>query len=145
MMKSFDTNILVYASNADCLEHQKALELIEHAVNEPEDWIVPEQIYFEFYRLIRNPTVVGKPLNAAQAYTAVDFYRNNSGFLHCCYESSSWNNVEKWLRDSQVPARNIFDLKLAVTLKDNQVSEFYTRNIRDFEAFGWFDCINPID
>ena len=31
-----------------------------------------------------------------------------------------------------------------VTLRGNGVDTFYTRNVPDFQSFGWFQVINPI-
>jgi hypothetical protein len=42
------------------------------------------------------------------------------------------------------PARQTFDLLLAVTLHRNGVNTFYTRNVADFEGYGWFKVIDPL-
>jgi len=41
---SFDTNILIYATDQDCAEHGAALELMESALDAPENWIVADQV-----------------------------------------------------------------------------------------------------
>jgi len=61
-MNSLDTNILVYAVNEDCPEHQKAVAVYTSLLNSPTDWIISDQILFEFYRVM---TFVNK----AAAYT----------------------------------------------------------------------------
>ena len=47
-----------------------------------------------------------------------------------------------WKADS-FPARRSFDLVLAITLKNNGVREFHTRNIRDFDGLGLFTVVDP--
>jgi len=42
-------------------------------------------------------------------------------------------------------ATHIFDLVLAFTLQDAEVSILYTRNTRDFAEVASFDVVNPID
>ena len=48
-----------------------------------------------------------------------------------------------WQNES-FPARRTFDLVLALTLKAQGVTEFYTRNTKDFEDLGFFIVKNPL-
>jgi hypothetical protein len=41
-------------------------------------------------------------------------------------------------------ARRTFDVVLALTLEANGVTEFYTRNTKDFEDLGLFMAIDPL-
>ena len=43
------------------------------------------------------------------------------------------------------PRRRTYDHVLAVTLKSQGVTEFYTRNGADFRTAGFTDVVNPID
>ena len=45
-MKSLDTNILVYASNEDAPEYEKARKLIEGLIGSSHDWIIADQERF---------------------------------------------------------------------------------------------------
>ena len=49
-MKSLDTNVLLYALNADCAEHTSARAIVELALNESDQWIIADQVYFELFR-----------------------------------------------------------------------------------------------
>jgi toxin-antitoxin system PIN domain toxin len=144
-MKSLDTNILLYALNRDCEEHARATALVEAALAEPERWIIADQVYFELYRLVRNPAVLGSPLSASEADKTVSWYRSRSGWLRCSYEISMMNQVSHFWSSEAFQPRNTFDLVLAVTLAKNGVREFYTRNAGDFDQLGLFDVRNPID
>ena len=142
-MKSIDTNIFLYATNADARENEAARSFLSLA--DANQFIIADQVYFELYRLLRNPTVLESPLSAADACDAISFYRERSGFLHCCYEADYYHDCLRYLGVGEFPARNTFDVVLAVTLRRNGVRSFYTRNSKDFEGFGWFEVINPID
>lgn len=144
-MKSLDTNVLLYALNADCSEHAKARAVVERALTESHQWIIADQVYFEFYRLLRNPAVLSRPLGAAQAAETVAWYRSHSGWLHCAYEPAMMTRVSAWWSSSSFSGRNTFDLVLAVTLASNGVHEFHTRNTADFLPFELFSVHNPID
>ncbi len=48
-----------------------------------------------------------------------------------------------WTRDS-FPVRRIFDLILAITLKENGVEILHTRNVKDFNGLDYFGVVNPL-
>lgn len=143
-MNSLDTNLLFYAINEDCKEHIKAHALVQHALDHPTEWIISDQVYFELYRLLQNPIVLEHPLSAVQGWQIINFYRHQSGWMHCCYETSFMTEIAGYLKSDAFPPRRTFDIVLAITLKKHGVGTFYTRNTRDFEAFHWFVLIDPL-
>lgn len=143
-VNSIDSNILLYASNEDCAEHDAARALVENALAEPRRWIVPDQVYFELYRLLRSATVLERPLNPEDAARVVEFYRNESGWSRCAWEMESFDRLFPHLRSAELRGGAVFDLVLAVTLQDAGVSALYTRNTRDFARFEWLEVIDPI-
>jgi toxin-antitoxin system PIN domain toxin len=143
-LKSLDTNVLYYATNTACPEHEKARGLLESATREPTNWILAEQVLLEYYRLVRNPAVLAKPLGAAEAAEKLRFFRDEMGCRHCSYDRGCWEDVIVGLAEPSFPARRVFDLVLAATLRRNGVDTFYTRNILDFQGLGWFQLIDPI-
>lgn len=147
-MNSVDTNVLIYAVNSGCAEHEKARAVYEMMLANPRDWILSDQVLFEFYRGLRHPKILERPLSHQMALDQILFLREQSGVLHCSYETSLWNLVT---RKASNPANlnpkaiHIFDRVLAVTLLHNGVKNLYTRNEKDFEEFGFEKLINPID
>lgn len=143
-MNSLDTNILLYGTNSDCAEHAWARPLVERLVREADHWMLADQVLLEYYRLLRNPAVLAKPLGAAEALARVEFFRSVAGCLHCGYELSCWKDMQPWLGRDGFPARRTFDLMLAATLRANGVRTFYTRNARDFRDLAFFEVIDPV-
>ena len=143
-MNSLDTNILLYATNADCAEHGPARQLVEEALSDPRDWIIADQVYFELYRLLRNATVLQHPLSAMGAWERVDCYRHRSGWKRCSYETPFMGEASVLLQSDSFPSRRTLDLVLAVTLRRHGVSTFYTSNVTDFTDLGWFQVANPL-
>ena len=144
-MNSLDTNILIYAVNRGCDEHERAKKIYQQMLDFPSDWIVSDQVLFEFYRGLRHPKILQRPLNHQQAIEQITFLREKSGVLHCAYEPTFWHQV-KTLGSSKTPkAVHIFDRVLAITLLKNGVKQMYTRNTKDFIEFGFEALINPID
>jgi uncharacterized protein len=143
-LKSLDTNVLFYATNKGCPEHDAARGLLERAGAESGEWILADQVLFEYYRLVRNPAVLARPLSAAQAAYRLHFFRVELGCLHCAYEPRLFEELAAMLRAPSFPAGATFDAVLAVTLRGHGVDTFYTRNVRDFERFGWFEVVDPV-
>ena len=142
-MKSPDTNILLYGTNADCEEHAWARPVLEQMLSEPGEWIVADQVLLEYYRLLRNPKVLASPLSGRDAAEQLRFFRDLSGCYHCGYEISLWPEVIALLDDDHFAPARTFDAVLAVTLRAAGVKKLFTRNEKDFDALGWFDVMNP--
>lgn len=115
-MNSLDTNILVYAANEDCDEHAKANQLVNDALSAPRDWIIAEQVLFEYYKALRHPRILSKPLSAPAAAAQIQFLREKSGFMICCYEMFLWNRVFDHLSRQDFPYQRTHDQILAQTL-----------------------------
>ena len=143
-MNSVDTNILYYGTNSDCAEHIKALSVIEQMAKSPRNWIIADQVLFEFYRLVRNSAVLEHPLTAEHAARRVRFFHDEIGCLHCAYDRFCWAEVIELISTPSFPASRTFDVVLAVTLKRNGVNTLYTHNARDFEVFDFFSVIDPV-
>lgn len=144
-MFSLDTNILVYAANSDCKEHLKANRLLNEALASPMDWMIADQVLLEYYKALRHPKILSKPLGANDAAAQIQFLRKESGFMVCCHELSHWDEIHSMLRNQSFPYQRTHDLMLGVTLKRNGVKTFFTRNTKDFSDIGFNHLINPID
>lgn len=144
-MNSLDTNILVYAANEDCDEHARANQLVCDALAAPREWIVAEQVLYEYYKALRHPQILSKPVGASEAAEQVRFLREKSGFMVCCYETVVWCRLFDRLSKADFPYQRTHDEILAQTLLHNGVKTFFTRNSKDFEGAGFERVINPID
>lgn len=144
-MKSLDTNILIYAVNAGCVEHAAAKAVYESMLLEPDQWILSDQVLFEFYRGLRSAKILERPLDHPQALGQITFLREVSGVHHCAYETMFWRVLMKGFATVQSKSAHIFDRVLAVTLLQYGVTTFYTRNTKDFMGFGFKSLVNPID
>mgnify|MGYP003648086011 CR=1 FL=1 len=143
-MKSGDTNLLLYAMNRSCAEHEVAKRWLEAAMAEPREWIFSDQVLFELYRLLRHPRVMDRPLSAAEAVDQIGWFREETGFLHCGYDESRWAGVmEAVASQGERNGLLVHDAVLAETLRAHGVVEFHTRNMRDFAGFGFFAVVNP--
>jgi predicted nucleic acid-binding protein len=101
-------------------------------------------VLFEYYRLVRNPAVLSKPLSAGEAARRLRYFREQLGCPHCAYEPSQFEQLAEVLRAASFAPARTFDAVLAVTLRSQGVNTFYTRNTKDFERFGWFKLVDPV-
>lgn len=144
-MQSLDTSILLYAINRDCAEHESCRTLVAEALDAPNDWVIADQLWFELYRLLRHPSVLQRPLDAATAANTVAWYRDKSGWQQCAWSPAQMPRLHAQWAQQDFPARRTFDAVLALTLRSNGVTRFYTRNVRDFAGAGFAAVVDPVN
>ena len=66
-----DTNILIYAADADSPEHEKCRELVETWRRQTSPWHLTWGIVYEFLRVSTHPKVFQKPFNLKEAWTFI--------------------------------------------------------------------------
>ena len=69
-----DTNVLVYALDADAPQHEAARALLEAAREASTTLFVTSQILCEFYSVVTNPRRVSNPRSAADAAKTVRLF-----------------------------------------------------------------------
>jgi toxin-antitoxin system PIN domain toxin len=145
-MLSIDTNILFYAFNADSPEHRAAYRWLS-SLQSDEDVAIAEFILAEFYRLLRNPTVIKRPLSAADAVAVIQSYRHHPRWrlLGFPVESRSLHDT-LWQKAAakDFAFRRLYDARTALTLTTQGVTEFATANVKDFENLGFSKVWNPL-
>jgi uncharacterized protein len=144
-VNSLDTNILVYAANEDCPEHARALAVVNAMLAKPGEWILADQVLWEYYKAQRNPKIFTKPRSASQASRQLEFLRETCGMAHCAYETTLFRKILRQLERPAFPYQRTHDAVLGATLVHHGVSVFYTRNTKDFADCGFARVVNPID
>ena len=146
-MLSIDTNLLFFAYAKDRPEHLAAWQWMMEQ-RQREDVAISEFILVEFYRLLRNPAVMQRPLGAAEAVKVLSHYRR-----HPRWKLLGFTTRSQHLHDElfQVMARNdiayrrIYDTRTALTLRHHGVTEFATTNVKDFKEFHFARVWNPVE
>jgi uncharacterized protein len=140
---SIDTNILLYAHNRDCPEHQPARAFIEQCALR-DDVAICELVLMELYQLLRNPAVLASPLDAGDAATACMAWRSNPRWA-LIENAPVMDKVWHIARRPGISRRAVFDARIALTLRHHGITDFATRNSSDFQGYGFSRLINPID
>jgi toxin-antitoxin system PIN domain toxin len=139
---SIDTNVLLYAQNQDCPEHEAAAAFLVECADRA-DIAVCELVLMELYQLLRNPAVVTRPLDGPEAAEVCQTFRRNARWA-LIENAPVMNDVWVVAATPGIARRRLFDARLALTLRHHGVDEFATRNIVDFNDFGFARVWDPI-
>jgi predicted nucleic acid-binding protein len=136
-----DTNVLVYALDADAPQHTAARAFLETGRDAPAILFVTLQILCEFYSLVTNPRRVPKPRTAADALAAIS---GLLGFLQVLpVPAHTVDGLLDLLRRHPVTGGDVFDLQIIATMQANDIGRIYTFNVTDFAAFPGLSIVAP--
>jgi toxin-antitoxin system PIN domain toxin len=145
-MMSCDTNVLFAALDAESVCHAAAVEYL-HGVNDSEGFGLCELVLIELYGLLRNPVVSRRPQGGAEVARVIQRFRSHPRWLVLDYPGAQSDVMKKlWemAAGNDFPYRRIYDARLALTLRHHGVAEFATRNVKDFQGFGFKRVWDPL-
>jgi uncharacterized protein len=141
-MISFDTNLVIYAANADSIQQSEAAAFLE-SLADRQDVVLCEFMLVEVYLKLRNSRVLRNPLDATTAALHCQGLRTNANWtlVECApVMAEVWNLAAQ----RGFAFRRIIDARLALTLRHHGVTDFATTNVKDFEGFGFARVWNPL-
>jgi uncharacterized protein len=144
---SFDTNILFHAVNAESPCHEPAAALLRARAGD-EKVAVSELVLVELYGLLRNPAVYRRPLDGAAAVRVIQGFRQHPKWRLLGFPSPGRLTHDRlWAHAARpdLAFRRIFDVRLALSLLDQGVTELATANRKDFEGLGFLRVWNPVE
>lgn len=141
-MISIDTNLLLYSLNRDCPEHAQARGFVQ-ACADRSDVAIAELVLIELYVLLRNPAVVRRPLEPDEAATVCQPFRRHPRWA-LIENASVMPRVWEVAARPGIARHRVFDARIAFTLLHHGVRELATRNVKDFEEFGFDRVFDPV-
>ncbi len=136
-----DTNVLIYALDADAPQHPVARSLCEAARDGSVVLYVTSQILCEFYSIVTNARRVAKPQAPADALKALGDLLT---FLHVLpIPATAAQGLMQLLQRHPVSGGDVFDLQIVATMQANGIERIYTFNRGDFEAVSGISVIEP--
>ena len=145
-MLSIDTNILFHGFNQDSPRHAAAHAWLV-SIGGAEDVAISELILAEFYGLLRNPAALKHPLPADEAVEVIRTYRTHPRWRLIGFPMESrplhdafWQRA----RANDFAFRRLYDVRSALTMTSQGVTEFATTNAKDFEGLGFRKVWNPL-
>ena len=145
-MLSIDTNLLFYALNTASPYHQESYAWLT-SIQGDEDVAISEFVLAELYGLLRNPAVLKVPLSANEAVEVIQTYRQHPRWRLIGFPAESRSMHDKlWKRaaDNTFAFRRLYDVRSALTLITQGVTEFATVNVKDFQGLGFRKVWSPI-
>ena len=146
-MIALDTNVLVAAA-VEGHGRTVAARAFLASLSERSDVGISEFVLTELYVLLRNPVVVSKPLTARAAVAVCQGFRQHPRWQLLGFPSDSAALHKALWEMAASPAfarRRIYDLRLALALVQQGVTELATANVKDFEALGFERVWNPLE
>ena len=140
-MISVDTQLFLYAFNEDAPEHRVAAETLAE-LGRSDRVALCELVLLEFYLLLRNPAVLARPLTSGDAARVCETWRRHPRW-RLVDAAPVMGEVWKRAAAPDFARRRIIDARLALTLRHHGVTTLYTRNVRDFDGFGFDRVVNP--
>jgi len=138
-----DTNVLVYAIDAESEHHQDARAVLIRAADENAGLCVTPQILAELFAVVTSARRVRAPKAPADAVSVIEHILMLPGISLLPIPADV---VPRWIdlvRRYPVTGQKVFDLQLVATLLGNGVKRIYTFNRSDFEPFSDLQILVP--
>jgi toxin-antitoxin system PIN domain toxin len=139
-----DTNVLVYAADADSPFHGACREWVEAQRVRADAWYTTWAILYEFLRVATHPRVMRHPWNAPAAW----------GFVQALLASPGLGVLGPTQRHAEVAAQviaelphlagNLFhDAHTAILMREHGIRRIVTRDT-DFHRFPFLEAVDPL-
>ena len=139
-----DTNILVYAADADSPAHGRSHDLLEQWRSQPSAWYVTWAIVYEFLRVVTHPRVFRRPLSAGDAWRFVLGLLESPSVSVLTSTERHADVVSAVIQEIPLLSGNIMhDAHTAVLMREHGLRRIYTRDT-GFHRFPFLEVIDPL-
>jgi uncharacterized protein len=139
-----DTNILLYAANRDCVEHNRSLEFLERSRRQTGAWYVTWSILYGFMRVITHPRILAQPWRTNEAWHFVKALLDSPSLAVLSETDRHTHVVNQIIAEIPFVSGNLFsDFQIAVLMREHGVSTIYTRDV-DFHHFPFLRVVDPL-
>jgi toxin-antitoxin system PIN domain toxin len=140
-----DTNILVYASDADSPFHAGCHGWLERQRRRADAWYTTWSILYEFLRVTTHPRVMRQPWNVTEAWRFVQAILASPGLGILVPTERHPMVAEQVLRDMPHLAGNLLhDAHTAILMREHGIRQVCTRDA-DFHRFSFLEVIDPLE
>ena len=143
-MLAVDTNVLVYAADADSQFHGPCRDWLERQRARPDAWYTTWSILYEFLRVTTHPRVMRRPWSIMAAWEFVTALLASPGLdilVPTQRHAGVAANVFSELPD--LSGNLIHDAHTAILLREHGIARICTRDT-DFNRFQFLDVIDPV-
>jgi toxin-antitoxin system PIN domain toxin len=138
-----DTNVLVYAADADSQFHTACRHVIDHARGRAAAWYLTWGICYEFMRVVTHPRVFRRPWSAAQAWKFVYALLSSPSLGMLVPTERHAAVISEVLSEMPDLAGNLLhDAHTAVLMREHGIRTIYTRDT-DYHRFAFVSPVDP--
>jgi uncharacterized protein len=137
-----DTNILLYASNADDDAHKVARELIERLARGPDLLYLFWPTIMGFLRIATHPAIFPRPLVPRQAMGAIAALLQRPNVRSPAEGTGFWE-VYCAAAGEDTRGNDVPDAHLVALMRQHGVAVIYTRD-RDFRRYSEIEARDPL-
>ena len=139
-----DTNILVYAANADAAEHVACRQQLEGWRTQAGAWYLTWGICYEFLRLTTHPRVFKHPLTAPEAWRFLQSVLASPGASLLLPTHRHAAVLSELIGEMPILAGNlVHDATTVALMREHGISRIYTHDA-DFHRFPAIEPIDPL-
>lgn len=139
-----DTNVLVYAADADSPYHATCRKWLETERRRPDAWFTTWPVLYEFLRVTTHPRVMRSPWNASEAWKFVLAVTGSPGFAILAPTPRHADIVSEVLKEIPHLSGNLFhDVHTAVLMREHGIRRIATRDT-DFHRFPFLEPFDPV-
>ncbi len=139
-----DTNVLVYAADADSPFHVACRDWLERQRGRADAWYTTWAILYEFLRVTTHPRVMRQPWSAPAAWDFVKALLASPGLGLLTATERHADVAERVIAELPQLAGNLFhDAHTAILMREHGLRRVATRDT-DFHWFPFLEVVDPL-
>jgi hypothetical protein len=139
-----DTNVLVYAADADSPFHASCHEWLERQRHRPDAWYTTWPILYEFLRVTTHPRVMRQPWSATAAWEFVAALLAAPGLGILVASQRHAEVAAQVLTELPYLVGNVVhDAHTAILMREHGIRQVCTRDT-DFHRFPFVEVLDPL-
>jgi hypothetical protein len=139
-----DTNVLVYAADADSQFHARCCDWLARQRTRPDAWYTTWPILYEFLRVTTHPRVMRRPWSVAMAWQFVVALLASPGLGLLVQSQRHGDVATKVISELPHLAGNLLhDTHTAILMREHGVRRICTRDT-DFSRFPFLEVVDPL-
>jgi predicted nucleic acid-binding protein len=142
-MIALDTNLLIYAHRAGCVEHHSARRAIEAAAADAGGWGIPAPCVLEFWSVVTHPSAAGGASAAALARRFIESLMESAGAVIFPPPAALVPRCMQLAEQLHVCGPRIFDLQIGLAALEAGATEVWTHDA-GFVGLPGLKVIDPL-
>jgi toxin-antitoxin system PIN domain toxin len=144
MSQTLDTNVLLYASNAEAPEHERATALLQHLAAGPELVLLFWPVLLGYVRIATHPAIFARPLTHAKAVANIEALIARPHVRTVGESDRFWDRYRKISDDVPTRGNGVPDAHVVALMVDLGITIIWSRD-RDYRKYRGITARDPFD